>query len=56
MRLIRDVDTPVGGGGGGGRGLWRWVEKEIIYLSLRCHQQNDSCITMGSNESYFNVS
>ena len=35
-------------GGGGGR--------ESIYLSLRCHHQNDSCITMGSDESYFNVS
>jgi len=27
---------------------------EIIYLSL--HHQNDSCIKMGSGESYFNVS
>ena len=33
------------------------VEKrEIIYLSLQCHHQNDSCIKMGSNESRFNVS
>ena len=38
----------VGGGGGGGR--------EIIYLSLRCHHQNDFCIKMGSDESYLNVS
>ena len=37
----------VGGGGGG---------KEIIYLSLHCHHQNDSCIKMGSDESHFNVS
>ena len=29
---------------------------EIIYLSLHCHHQNDSCIKMGSNESHFNVS
>ena len=28
------------GGGGGG---WRWGEREIIYLSLNCHHQNDSC-------------
>ena len=35
-------------GGGGGR--------EIIYLSLQCHHQNDCCIKMGSNESDFNVS
>ena len=29
---------------------------EIIYLSLHCHHQNDSCIKMGSNKSHFNVS
>ena len=27
-----------------------------IYLSLRCHHQNDSCTKMGSGESHFNVS
>ena len=32
------------------------VEKEIIYLSLRCNHQNDSCIKMGSDESHLNVS
>ena len=37
----------VGGGG---------VGKEIIYLSLHCHHQNDSCIKMGSDENHFNVS
>ena len=31
-------------------------EREIIYLSLHCHCQNDSCIKMGSDESHFNVS
>ena len=30
--------------GGGGRG--------IIYLSLYCHHQNDSCIKMGSDQSH----
>ena len=30
--------------------------RELIYLSLHCHHQNDSCITMGRNESHFNVS
>ena len=27
-------------------GVWRWGEREIIiiYLSLHCHHQNDSCI------------
>ena len=36
----------VGGGG----------EREIIFLLLHCHHQNDSCITMGSDERHFNVS
>ena len=31
-------------------------EREIIYLSLHCHHQNDSYIKMGSNESRINVS
>ena len=38
-----------GGYGGGG-------SREIIYLSLHCHRQNDSCIKMGSDVSHFNVS
>ena len=29
---------------------------EIIYLSLHCYHQNDSCIKMGSDENHFNVS
>ena len=37
-------------GGGGGR------KREIIYLSLQCHHQNDFCIKVGSDESHFNVS
>ena len=36
--------------------LWRWGKREIIYLSLHCHHQNDFCIQMGSVESHFNVS
>ena len=39
-----------------GSGVWRWGEKEIIYLSLHCHHQNDYCIKMGSDESHVNVS
>ena len=31
-------------------------EREIIYLSLHFHHQNDSSIKMGSDESHFNVS
>ena len=49
MRLIRDGEN-------GGKGVSRWGEREIIYLSLHCHHQNDSCIKMGSDESHFNVS
>ena len=30
-------------------------KSEIIYLSLHCHHQNDSCIKMGSDESHFNL-
>ena len=31
-------------------------KREIIYLSLHWHQQNDPYIKMGSDESQFNVS
>ena len=30
--------------------------REIIYLLLHCHHQNDSCIKICSDESHFNVS
>ena len=46
MRLIRD----------GEKGVRGWEEREIVYLSLHCHHQNDSCIKMGSDESHFNDS
>ena len=39
-----------------GQGVWRWGKREIIYLSLHCRHQNDSCIKVGSDESHFNVS
>ena len=39
-----------------GEGGMEVGEREIIYLSLHCHHQNDSCIKMGSDESHFNVS
>ena len=38
-----------------GNGVWRWGEREIIYLLLHCHHQNDYCIKMGSDESHFSV-
>ena len=50
MRLIRDGEN------GGGKRVWRWGKREIIYPSLHCHHQNDSCIKMGSDENRFNVS
>ena len=31
-------------------------EREIIYLSLHCHHQNDFWIKIGSDESHFNDS
>ena len=46
IRLIRDGEKGRVWGGG----------EEIIYLSLRCHHQTDSCIKVGSDESHFNVS
>ena len=30
--------------------------RDVIYVSLRCHHQNDFCIKVGSDESHFNVS
>ena len=39
--------------GWGGEGVWRWGEREIIYLSLHCHHRNDFCIKVGSDESHF---
>ena len=47
VRLIRDGRKEVWE-----RGRWR----EIIYLPLRCHHQNDSCVKVGSDESHFNGS
>ena len=49
VRLIRDGEKG-GGYGGGGSG------REIIYLSLHCHHQNDFCIKADSDGSHCNVS
>ena len=46
MKLIRDRE----------KGVWRVGEREIIYLSLHSHLQNDFCIKVGSDEIHFNVS
>ena len=42
-------------GRGEGVGVWGLGNKEIIYLSLHCHHQNDSCVKTGSDESHVNV-
>ena len=49
IRLIRDGEKEW-------KGVWRWGKREIIYLSIHCHHQNDSHIKMGNDESHFNVS
>ena len=49
MRLIRDGEKGV-------KEVWRCGKREIIYLSLHCHHQNDSCIKVGSDDSHFSVS
>ena len=48
-KAYRDVEIE-------GKVVWRWGEREIIYLSLHCHHQNDFCIKVGSDDSHFNVS
>ena len=48
MRFIRAGEM-------GEKGVRRWGKREIIYLSLHCHHQNDSCIKMGIDASHFNV-
>ena len=45
------VTAPASWGGGGGE-----VKREILYLPLHYHHQNDSCIKIGSDETHFNVS
>ncbi len=40
----------------GGNEVWKWGNREIMYLSLCRHHQNEPCIMMGGNESHFNVS
>ena len=39
-----------------GYGGWGTRKREIIYLSLHYHHQNDFCMKTGSDENHFNVS
>ena len=48
IRLIRDGEK--------GGGCMEVGKREITYLPLHCHHQNDFCVQMGSDESHFNVS
>ena len=56
LNVHRNHKAYEGLGEAGGKGVWRRGKREIIYLSLHCHHQNDSCIKMGSDESHFNIS
>ena len=51
-RLIY-CQKPQGLLGKGGGGVWRWGQRETIYLSLHCHHQNDSFVKVGSVDSHF---
>ena len=55
LNVHRNHKAYEGRGEGGGE-VWRWGEREIIYLSLLCHHQNDTCIKMSNDEIHFNVS
>ena len=41
IRLILDAEK-------GAKGVRRWREREIIYLSLHCHHQNYFCTTVAA--------
>ena len=56
VNVHRSCKAYSGRGEEGEGGVWRWEEREIIYLLLHCHHHNDFGIKMGSDESYFNVS
>ena len=56
LNVHRNHKAYSGRGEVGERGYEGGGKREIIYLSLHCRQQNDSCIKMGSDESHFNVS
>ena len=56
LNIHRNHKAYYGRGEGGWGGGMEMGKREIIYLTLHCHHQNDFCIKMGSNESHFNVS
>ena len=56
VNIVLNVHRNHQGRRGKRRGGGQVGEREIIYLSLHCQHQNDSCIKMGGDESHFNVS
>ena len=56
FNVHRNHEAYYGRGEERGKGVWRWGEREIIYLSLHCDHQNDFWMKVGSDESHFNVS
>ena len=56
LNVHRNLKAYQGRGDGGEGGYGGGGEREIIYLSLHSHHQNDFCIKMGSDESRFKVS
>ena len=42
-------------GTGGDRDPRRWGKGETAYRYTHCHHQNDSCIKMGTDKSYFHA-
>ena len=55
LNVHRNHEAYLGRGEEGEGGMEVGAEREIIYLSLHCHHQNDFCIKVGSDESHFNV-
>ena len=52
LNVHRNHNAYWGRGEGGERGM----KREVLYISLYWHDQNDSCNKMGSDESHSNVS
>ena len=51
LNVHGNLKSLLGTGRKGVKGVWRRGKREIIYLSLHCHHENDFCIKVGSDES-----
>ena len=56
LNVHRNHKTDSGRGEGGGGRWYGGGGRGRLYISLHCHNQNDFCVKVGSNESHFNVS